>query len=75
MALLVSTLFAMFDILVIDWLIICTLRPRRLVYPGTENCAGWGDYGFHAREQLRPRALAVFVGSSAVVGLIIWRLT
>lgn len=75
MALLVSVLFALFDILVIDWLVICTWRPRRLVYPGTEGCAGWGDYGFHVREQLRPRALAVLVVSSAVIGLVVWWLT
>lgn len=75
MALVVSALFAVFDILVVDWLIICTWRPRRLVYPGTEDCEGWGDYGFHVKEQLRPRALAVLVVSSAVIGLVVWWLT
>lgn len=72
MALVVSTLFAIFDIVVIDWLVICTWRPRRLVYPGTEECAGWGDYLFHVREQLRPRALAVLVLSSAAIGALAW---
>ena len=74
-ALVVGTLFAIFDILIIDWLIICTLRPRRLVYPGTEDCVGWGDYGFHVKEQLRPRALVVLIAASAVVGLVVWWLT
>lgn len=59
----------------VDWLMICTWRPRRLVYPGTEDCAGWGDYGFHLREQLRPRAVAVLVGASAIIGLIVRLLT
>ncbi|MBO1901990.1 hypothetical protein J4H92_08520 [Leucobacter weissii] len=75
MALVVGALFVLFDVLIIDWLIICTWRPGRLVYPGTEDCEGWGDYGFHVREQLRPRALAVLVLSSAVIGLVVWWLT
>ncbi len=75
MALVVSTLFAIFDIFIIDWLIICAWRPRRLVYPGTENCTGWGDYSFHVKEQLRPRALAVLFLSSAVIGLVVSWLT
>lgn len=68
-------LFAVLDILIVDWLIICTLRPRRLVYPGTEDCAGWHDYGFHVREQLRTRAV---VGASQmyelahVLVLLVW---
>ncbi|KAA9394561.1 hypothetical protein FCK90_07015 [Kocuria coralli] len=72
MALVVNALFALFDLLVIDWLMICTWRPRRLVYEGTEDCAGWGDYGFHAKEQLRPRTLAVLFAFSALIGLIVW---
>ena len=28
-------------------LIVCTLRPKWVVLPGTEGCAGYGDYFFH----------------------------
>lgn len=35
------------DLLIVDWLIVCTIRPKVIVPPGTENCAGWKDYGFH----------------------------
>ena len=35
------------DLLVMDWLIVCTIRPKIIVPPGTEHCAGWRDYGFH----------------------------
>lgn len=75
MALVIATLFAIFDIVVIDWLIICTWRPRRLVYPGTEDCAGWRDYGFHVKEQLRPRALLVLLAASSAIGAVVWWLT
>lgn len=75
MALVVIALFVVFDIVLVDWLIICTWRPRRLVYPGTEGCAGWRDYGFHVKEQFRPRALLVLIGASALIGAIVWWLT
>lgn len=42
---------------------------------GTEHCAGWGDYGFHLREALRPRALALFPLLGAVIGTASWLLT
>lgn len=74
MALAIVLQFAILD-LVIDWLIICTWRPRRLVYPGTEDCAGWRDYRFHLVEQLRPRALLVLLAASALIGLVVWWLT
>lgn len=75
MALAVMILFAILDIVVIDWLIICTWRPRRLVYPGTEDCAGWRDYRFHVVEQLRPRALLVLLAASGTIGILVWWLT
>lgn len=70
MALVVMVLFALFDLVIIDWLIICTWRPQRLVFPGTENCAGWGDYLFHVKEQLAARGIALLLGSSVVIGLL-----
>lgn len=70
-----SVMFALFDLIIIDWLIICTWRPKALVYPGTEDCAGWRDYGFHVKEQLQPKALLVLVGASSVIGLLVWWLT
>ncbi|MGO1645468.1 hypothetical protein [Corynebacterium casei] len=75
MTFVLSVMFALFDLIIIDWLIICTWRPKALVYPGTEDCAGWRDYGFHVKEQLQPKALLVLVGASSVVGLLVWWLT
>ena len=75
MTYLLSVMFALFDLVIIDWLIICTWRPKTLVYPGTEYCEGWRDYGFHVKEQLQPKALLVLVGASAVIGLLVWWLT
>lgn len=35
------------DLIIMDFLIVCTLRPKWVVLPGTEGCAGYGDYFFH----------------------------
>jgi hypothetical protein len=43
------TSFNVFDWLVLDWLIVVTIRPKFIVLPGTEDMAGYSDYGFHFR--------------------------
>ena len=48
----VFTVFLVFnavDLLVLDWLIFVTIRPKIVVLPGTEGANGYGDYGFHFR--------------------------
>lgn len=74
-ALVVTLMFALFDILVVDWLVICTLRPSRIVYPGTEHCAGWRDYRFHVTDQLSPRGIAALAGITLVLGTVAWAVT
>ena len=67
-----SIMFALFDLVITDWLVICTWSPRQLVLPGTEECAGWKDYGFHVKEQLHPKALFVLFAASLVMGFVVW---
>jgi hypothetical protein len=43
------SLFNLLDWLVLDWLIVVTIRPGFMILPGTEGMAGYGDYGFHFR--------------------------
>ena len=43
------TVFNVLDWLVLDWLIVVTIRPSFLVFPGTEDMAGYRDYAFHFR--------------------------
>jgi energy-converting hydrogenase Eha subunit B len=48
----IFTLFIVFnivDLLILDWLIFCTLTPKFMILPGTEGMAGYKDYGFHFR--------------------------
>ena len=41
------------DLLILDWLIFCTITPSFAVYPGTEGFAGYKDYGFHLKAHAR----------------------
>jgi hypothetical protein len=56
--------FNIVDLLVIDWLIVCTITPRFLIVPGTAGFAGYKDYGHHAR------GFVVGVGVVAVTAII-----
>lgn len=40
------------DLVVLDWFVLMTLRPRFMILPGTEGMAGYQDYGFHFRKFL-----------------------
>ncbi len=35
------------DLIIMDWLLVCTITPDWLVLPGTEGCSGYKDYKFH----------------------------
>ena len=35
------------DLILLDWLILMTLRPRFMILPGTEGMAGYRNYRFH----------------------------
>ena len=43
----VLLVFNVVDLLVLDWLIFVTIRPKIVVLPGTEGAQGYRDYGFH----------------------------
>jgi hypothetical protein len=52
---------SLFDLVVLDWLLYCTITPRRLVIPGTEGMAGYKDYRYHLRAHARGTLLMVVV--------------
>ena len=49
------------DLLVMDFLLACTLRPAWLIIPGTENCSSYGDYGYHFRGFLNGCIISVLI--------------
>jgi len=58
-------IFNLFDWLILDWLLFCTITPSWMVIPGTEGMAAYQDYFFHFRGFL------VGIGFSAVTGPLI----
>jgi hypothetical protein len=44
---LIAFYFAVWDLLILDWLIFVTIQPDFIVIPGTEGLAGYKDYWFH----------------------------
>lgn len=69
--LLIYTMFNVFDLLILDWLIFNTLQPRFIVLPGTEGMAGYKDYKFHFIASLKGQTgLTLF--SLIGAGLIVW---
>ncbi|WP_306362206.1 hypothetical protein [Nocardia sp. CC227C] len=67
MAFTVFALFALIDLLVVDWLVICWWRPSWVLIPGTEDDPAWRDYRFHLRAQFSPKGLIALVGLPAVI--------
>lgn len=39
--------FNTFDLIILDWLLFCTIQPGAMVLPGTEGMPAYRDYRFH----------------------------
>ena len=64
--------FNVFDLVVIDWLVVATLRPKQLLLPGTETWEGYADYGFYLQGFLKglvgiTAASLLFAGGAVLV--------
>jgi hypothetical protein len=67
------SVFNLLDWLVLDWLIVVTIRPSFIILPGTEGLAGYADYGFHFRGFLIGMVitlLASLLVAGVVAGLV-----
>jgi hypothetical protein len=61
-ATLIFQIWNLIDLLVLDWLILMTLRPRFMILPGTEGLAGYQDYRFHFQKFIKGIALTLVLG-------------
>jgi hypothetical protein len=61
--------FNLLDWLVLDWLIVVTIRPSFMILPGTEGLAGYKDYRFHFRGFVTGIGITV-VASVLVAGIV-----
>jgi hypothetical protein len=60
--------FWLLDLVVLDWLMFCTITPKFLVIPGTEGFAGYKDFGMHLRGHLRKGLWILAVSGLAIAG-------
>jgi hypothetical protein len=65
----VTFVFNLVDLLLLDWLVFCTMTPRFVLVPGTEGMAGYKDYAYHFRASVKGTILCV-VGGLAIAGLV-----
>ena len=63
--------FAVWDLLILDWLIFVTIQPDFVVIPGTEGLAGYKDYWFHFEVSFLGWAqwLSIIAGGLILAGL------
>ncbi len=54
--------FNLWDWLVLDWLVFCTLTPKSFVIPGSEGHPAYKDYGFHFRGFLIGTVFSLVLG-------------
>lgn len=65
---LITQFFNFVDLLLIDWLVVETIQPSFLRFPGTEHLAGYWGYGFHFRGFLKG-VLGSLIASLVIAGI------
>lgn len=43
----IAMIWNVVDLIIMDWLIICTITPKWVVIEGTDGCRGYKDYMYH----------------------------
>ncbi len=73
---LIFTYFAVWDLLILGWLIFVTIQPGFIVIPGTEGLAGYKDYWFHFKVSFLglTQWISILVGGLVLAGLSMIRL-
>lgn len=59
---LIFQVWNLLDLVLLDWFLLMTLRPRFMILPGTEGMAGYRDYGFHFRKFLNGIVFTLVLG-------------
>lgn len=57
----VMFVFNLVDLVLLDWLIYCTITPRFVVIPGTEGMSGYKDHVYHLRAHVGGTGLQVIL--------------
>jgi hypothetical protein len=71
-AFLILFAFWLVDLVVLDWLMFCTITPKFLVIPGTEGFQGYKDFGMHLRGHFGKGLVILAVSGLAIAGAAWW---
>ena len=58
----VAFVFNLVDLLLLDWLMFCTITPKFIVIPGTAGMEGYKDYFYHFKASIIGTVLSVVAG-------------
>ena len=63
-------IFNLVDLVLLDWLMFCTITPRFVVIPGTEGMEAYKDYAYHFRASITGTVLSVVAGL-VIAGIVL----
>ena len=55
-------IFNLVDLVILDWLMFCTITPKFMVIPGTEGMRAYKDYFFHFKASLTGTGISILSG-------------
>jgi hypothetical protein len=60
----------LFDVVILDWLVICKIIPKFLykIFPGTEDCQGYKEFGFNKMEHVK-HFIGTIAGGLVLAGI------
>jgi hypothetical protein len=65
----VAFAFNLVDLVLLDWLVFCTITPKFVIIPGTEGDEGYKDYAFHFRASIVGTIISLVAGL-LIAGLV-----
>jgi hypothetical protein len=71
-AFLILLSFWLVDLVVLDWLMFCTITPKFLVIPGTEGFPGYKDFSMHLRGHFGKGLIILAVSGLAIAAAAWW---
>jgi hypothetical protein len=60
----------LFDVVILDWLVIYKITPKFLykIFPGTEDCQGYKEFGFNKMEHVK-NFIGTIAGGLVLAGI------
>jgi hypothetical protein len=66
----VVMVFNLVDLVLLDWLMFCTITPRFVVIPGTEGMEAYRDYAYHLKASIRGTIICA-VAALAIAAIVL----